>query len=95
MKLEYYEITAALAAGNYGQAVDIMLAHFGENYNHLAFQIDTWSRGPTFPYYSVRISYYDGKELSWNAKTGFAKGASYEHMRSINNGLLGRVVILA
>ena len=28
MKLEYYEITAALAAGNYGQAVDHLLAQF-------------------------------------------------------------------
>lgn len=95
MKLEYYEITAALAAGNYGQAVDILLAHFGENYNHLAFQITTWSRGPTLPYYSLRLFYYDGRELSWNPNSGFIRGAAYEHMRYTSNGLLGRVVIIA
>lgn len=46
MKLESYEITAALAAGNYGQAVDILLAHFGEKDNHLSFEITTAARGP-------------------------------------------------
>jgi len=95
MKLEYYEITSALASGNYGQAVDTVLAHFGEKGNHLAFQISTWSRGPVFPHYSVRICYYDGRELSWNPLSGFTKGASYEHMHSSYRGLIGRAVVLA
>lgn len=95
MKLECYEIAAALAASSYDKAVDILLAHFGESDNHLCFQITTWSRGPVMPYYSLRLYYYDGRELSWNPSSGFIRGAAYKHMCSTSNGLLGRVVVIA
>jgi hypothetical protein len=95
MKLEYYEITAALAAGNYGQAVDIVLAHFGKKDSHLSFEITTWARGPMLPFYSVRLYYYSGTELSWNPHSGFIIGSAYEYVRHSRNGYLGRVVVIA
>lgn len=95
MKIEYYEITSALAAGNYDQAVDIVLAHFGKKDSHLSFEITTWARGPMLPFYSVRLRYYGGTELSWNPHSGFISGATYESTRSSRDGMLGRVAIIA
>ena len=96
MKLESYEITAAIAAGNYGQAVDILLAHFGEKDNHLSFEITTVARGPTLPMYAVRLYYFGGSELAWNPLSGFFRPhAYYDKMRFSRHGKLGRATVIA
>lgn len=94
MKLESYEITAAIAAGSYGQAADILLAHFGEKDNHLSFEITTTARGPTLPMYSVRLYYFGGSELAWNPLSGFFRVDVYE-MRFSRHGKLGRATVIA
>lgn len=94
MKLEFYEMTTAIAAGRYGQAVDILLAHFGEKDNHLSFEITTTARSPTLPIYSVRLYYFGGSELAWNPLSGFFRVDVYER-RFSRHGLLGRATVIA
>ena len=94
MKICSFLVHQALAAGDYGAAVDALLDHFGEQARHTEFKLTAWDRGPIVKHLSMRIRFRDGRTMRWHEETGASQDMSWEDARSFVPGMLGTITII-
>lgn len=94
MKLQSLVVRQALAAGDYGAAVDAILEYFGDTARHSDFKITAWDRGPTINRLAIRIKFFDGRTMRWHEQAGMSQDVSWDDARAMMPGLLGTVTII-
>lgn len=94
MKLNSLVVRQALAAGDYGAAVDAVLDYFGDPARHSDFKITAWDRGPTINRLAIRIRFFDGRTMRWQEHSGLSQDVSWDDARAMTPGLLGTVTIV-